>query len=80
MLNDRIVCEFDQISPNPDAGTVNLAAGLARSHGIDGIVAVGGGRTLDLAKLVSALADREENIELFINNEASFKSKAQELI
>lgn len=53
---------FDNISQNPDVEQVNAAAALIRREGIDGIIALGGGSTLDLAKAASIVA---ENIEQF---------------
>lgn len=54
-LADRLVCEFDAFTPNPKSDEVERAARLALEHGVNGIVAFGGGSCLDVAK-VAALA------------------------
>lgn len=56
------ICEvFDKISPNPDVEEVNACSELIREKKIDGIIALGGGSTLDLAKAASvALPSIEE--------------------
>lgn len=43
------------VDPNPTEETVQRALAAARAHGIDGLVAIGGGSAIDLAKAVSAL-------------------------
>jgi len=45
--------ELSGIDPNPRHTTVNEGSALCREHGVDVIVAVGGGSTLDCAKAVS---------------------------
>lgn len=47
------IAVFDGVTPNP--GPADLEAGIAafRSHGCDGVVAVGGGSALDVGKLVA---------------------------
>lgn len=51
-----LTVSFTGVEPNPDASTVNRAALLARSERCDGVVAVGGGSTMDAAKAAAALA------------------------
>lgn len=46
---------FDGVIPNPTNEVVEQAAELARSQGVDGFVAVGGGSSIDLAKAVNVL-------------------------
>lgn len=50
------VAEFDRIPANPRLGTVEAAAEVARLHRADGIVALGGGSTLDTAKAAALQA------------------------
>jgi alcohol dehydrogenase class IV len=45
----------------PDIAAVQEAAALAREHGCDGIVAIGGGSVIDTAKAVAALAANPGN-------------------
>lgn len=46
---------FDNISPNPKSDQVDEAAKTAREKGIDFIVALGGGSTIDAAKAIALL-------------------------
>lgn len=48
---------FDQVQEDPPESVVEAAAGLAREKGADGVVAVGGGSSMDVAKVVAALLD-----------------------
>ena len=47
---------FSDVEPNPSVETVEAAFGLYREHGANGIVAVGGGSSIDTAKAVGVLA------------------------
>ncbi|MBW2121378.1 MAG: iron-containing alcohol dehydrogenase, partial [Deltaproteobacteria bacterium] len=47
---------FDRVEENPRAKTVDHVAGIAVEQGVDTIVAVGGGSSLDAAKGVAAVA------------------------
>lgn len=46
---------FDQVVPNPDVETVQKAADVYRQSGCDGLVAVGGGSSIDTAKGVGVV-------------------------
>jgi len=46
---------FDQVREDPPEATVLAAADLGRSGGVDGVLAVGGGSSMDVAKVVAAL-------------------------
>ena len=46
---------FDQVREDPPEATVLAAADLGRSRGVDGVLAVGGGSSMDVAKVVAAL-------------------------
>jgi choline dehydrogenase len=47
-LEDAVV--FDDVRPNPDVALVDAAADAYREHACDGLVAIGGGSSLDTAK------------------------------
>ena len=47
---------FEEVEPNPRSGTVERGAERAADEGVDGIVAVGGGSSLDAGKAISLLA------------------------
>ena len=46
---------FDQVREDPPEATVLAAADLGRSQGVDGVLAVGGGSSMDVAKVVAVL-------------------------
>jgi alcohol dehydrogenase class IV len=50
---------FDQTPPNPTEAAVRLAVQVARDAGCDGLIAVGGGSSIDLAKGVAIAATHE---------------------
>lgn len=47
---------FDKIEPNPRTSTVDAGAALAREHGCDFVLAVGGGSVMDASKAIAAAA------------------------
>jgi len=49
------VAVFDQVREDPPEATVLAAADLGRSCGVDGVLGVGGGSSMDVAKVVAAL-------------------------
>lgn len=57
---------FSNVSANPDVTEVDECSRLIRENGIDVIIALGGGSSLDLAKAASIAAD---SIEPFHNGE-----------
>ncbi|MEZ5572968.1 MAG: iron-containing alcohol dehydrogenase [Halioglobus sp.] len=46
---------FDQVREDPPEDTVMAATDMARSGGVDGVIAVGGGSSMDVAKVVAVL-------------------------
>ncbi len=46
---------FDQVREDPPEATVLAAADLARDRAVDGVIAVGGGSSMDVAKVVAVL-------------------------
>ena len=58
-LSDLPCAVFDQTPSNPTEAAVRAAAALYREHGCDGLVAVGGGSSIDLAKGVAIAATHE---------------------
>ena len=47
---------FDQVRPNPDIALVDGAAEVYRDSGCDGLVALGGGSSMDAAKSIGVVA------------------------
>jgi alcohol dehydrogenase class IV len=54
---------FDQVQADPPVRVVRAAVEAARNFGADGIVGLGGGSSLDTAKLVALLVHSEQLIE-----------------
>ena len=58
-LGDWPHAVFDQTPPNPTEAAVLAAAAMARAEGCDGLIAVGGGSSIDLAKGVAIAATHD---------------------
>jgi alcohol dehydrogenase class IV len=56
---------YDQTQPNPNEKSVRDAAALYRQGGYDGIIAVGGGSSIDLAKGVAICGTHEGPLRSF---------------
>jgi 4-hydroxybutyrate dehydrogenase len=56
---------YDRTPQNPDEESVEAAAALYRGQGCDGLIAVGGGSPIDLAKGVSLLATHPGPLEQY---------------
>jgi len=53
---------FDQVREDPPEATVLAAVALARSGSVDGVIAVGGGSSMDVAKVVAVLLRGEQTL------------------
>ena len=53
---------FDQVREDPPEETVRAAAELGRSEQVDGVIAVGGGSSMDVAKVVAVLLGGEQEL------------------
>lgn len=56
---------YDGTPPNPNEGAVREAVALYKAHGCDGIVAIGGGSAIDLAKGVAVCATHDGPLKSF---------------
>jgi alcohol dehydrogenase class IV len=56
---------FDDVPTNPTEEAVEAALQVYREHGCDGIVAIGGGSPIDLAKGVALLAGHDGPLEIY---------------
>ena len=54
---------FGDVEADPPQASVEAAAALARAEGVDGVVGLGGGSSLDTAKLVALLARSDETLD-----------------
>lgn len=52
--NNITVYELGGVEPNPRHTTVNKGAALCKEHGVQSVLAVGGGSVIDCAKAVAA--------------------------
>lgn len=63
--NAASVAVFDQTPPNPNEAAVRAAADIYREGAFDGVIAVGGGSSIDLAKGVAVLATHTGALKTF---------------
>ena len=61
---------FDQVRPEPTLETVSAGLNRGKEAQVNGVVGIGGGSSLDVAKIVAVLLEHEEPIEqcLGMNN------------
>ncbi|MCL7714938.1 phosphonoacetaldehyde reductase [Stenotrophomonas mori] len=63
-MGTRLVAVLDDVKPNPDVRDVDAQAVRLRSLGIDGIVALGGGSSIDTAKALARVLPQPGNVTL----------------
>lgn len=68
---EAVVTELAGVEPNPRLSTVHKGVELCREHGIDLILAVGGGSVLDCAKAVAVGAKYEGDMWDFVERKAA---------
>ena len=54
---------FDQVREDPPEQTVFDAVALAQEHDVDGVIAVGGGSSMDVAKVVAVLLGGDQTLD-----------------
>lgn len=59
------VFEFGDVSPNPPDTVVNAAAEVGRKNGVDAIIGIGGGSSLDTAKATNVLMGNPGEIKQY---------------
>ncbi|WPK69233.1 NAD-dependent methanol dehydrogenase [Eubacterium callanderi] len=69
---------FDKVIPNPTIASVNECADYFKKNNCDGIVAFGGGSTLDTAKACATLAYNNESIAVFFDGNGENKQIASQ--
>lgn len=65
LRNPSAVAVFDQTPPNPNEAAVRAAVAMYREGGFDGIIAVGGGSSIDLAKGVALCGTHTGTLKSF---------------
>ncbi len=80
-LVGKKVCYFSKIEPNPSCESVDMAADLAREQKADCVIGLGGGSSLDVAKIVSCLVSNEGSIyDYYSGGSKTFLKRTSELI
>lgn len=54
---------FAQVQMDPPASTIKRAVNYAKSYDIDGVIGLGGGSSLDTAKLIAALLNSSQSLD-----------------
>ncbi|NTW71561.1 MAG: iron-containing alcohol dehydrogenase [Eubacteriaceae bacterium] len=62
------VIEFTKVTPDPPVETINEGGLLAKEHKIDGLVAIGGGSSIDAAKGINVLINNDLPITNYFGN------------
>ncbi|MBI3346097.1 MAG: iron-containing alcohol dehydrogenase [Burkholderiales bacterium] len=73
-LGERLVAEFGSIEPNPDYATLMRAVAAGREHGIDFVLAVGGGSVADGSKFIAAALHYEGDPWELLTGQGKVKS------
>lgn len=60
---------FDSVEPDPSIHQVNTVAALARAEAIDAVIGLGGGSSIDVAKVAAALVTNTKPIDDYIGTE-----------
>jgi len=61
LLSDCEVFELSGIEPNPKIESVRAGAALCKEHGIEVVLAVGGGSVIDASKVIAAAANYDKD-------------------
>ena len=73
-LGDMSVALFDETPSNPTEAMARKAAGIYRAEGCDGLIAVGGGSSIDLAKAVAIMATHDGEFKCYATIEGGSNS------
>ncbi|MBN1374791.1 MAG: iron-containing alcohol dehydrogenase [Dehalococcoidia bacterium] len=65
---------YEKIEPNPRAATIDEGASLARQHGVDMVIGLGGGSVMDATKLLALAACGTDKVFSYYENKASNKN------
>ena len=67
-----VCAAFTAVEENPQLSGVEAVAALARTHGADGIVGIGGGSAIDTAKFAAAIALGDAPADAYFTGEKAF--------
>ena len=76
----RICAVFGQVEQNPQLSGVIETARLAREHGADTVIGIGGGSSIDTAKFAAAIAPGEGEALAYYRGERPFPDKRLTII
>lgn len=74
LSQNYFITKFSDYSPNPKIDDVKKGVDLFLSDKFDMIIAIGGGTSIDIAKLIKGLSDHNNNIKSAIISNKNFKS------
>jgi len=60
---------FDQVEPDPSIALVGKVVDVARKNKIEAVVGIGGGSSIDVAKIAAAMARNEGPIEKYLGTD-----------
>ncbi len=80
ILASRETAVFTEVEPNPSFATADKAAALARSINAVGVVGIGGGSSLDVAKAAAMLCTNEGSIKDYLVGGKKLENKRAFLI
>lgn len=61
-----LVIPFNEVEPDPSIRQVNEVAEFAREQALDAVIGLGGGSSLDVAKVAAALVTNTESVDRYI--------------
>ncbi|WP_110427656.1 iron-containing alcohol dehydrogenase [Glaciecola sp. KUL10] len=76
LQNNKSVYIFDQVQADPSVEIVTQAIDFARNNGIDSVLGIGGGSSLDVAKLVAIQTHNSQTLEAIFGVEVIQSSAA----
>lgn len=80
-LKGKRVSYFSHIEPNPSCESVDEAAALAREAGADCVIGLGGGSSMDVAKMVSCLVSNEGSVyDYYSGGQRELKGRTAALV
>ena len=71
---------FDEVEPNPTSDTIDRAVRLVRQERIDLVIGLGGGSSLDAAKLVAILAVHSGAVTDYLGGQLRFERSGLPLV
>lgn len=81
LLGEKLVLTYEKVMPNPETGMIDEAVSQARASNIDCVLGIGGGSSLDTAKVVALLAGTKEGeVKDFLYQKCEYPACRTELL